>query len=205
MPEREPEAKLQRLDEASAADLFFDWPRWARADQLPPAGDWVTWLLLGGRGSGKTRAGAEWVRAQATGPDPVSPIALVGETMAEAVSIMIDGESGLRAIHPARDRPQLKGNTLHWSNGAEAMVLSASDPDRCRGPQFAAAWCDELAKWPDAEAAWDMLQFALRLGNRPRQVATTTPRPIKLLRRLLADPLTAVSRMKTNDNRKHLA
>jgi len=203
--EHQPESRVQRLDEEAAADLLFDWPSWARAEQLPPPGDWVTWLILGGRGSGKTRAGAEWVRAQATGIKPVSPIALVGETMTEAIAVMVEGESGLMSIHPQRERPRLRGNMLHWPNGAEAMVLSASDPDRFRGPQFAAAWCDEVAKWPDAEAAWDMLQFALRLGERPRQVATTTPRPIKLLRRLLGDPLTAVSRMKTADNRKHLA
>jgi phage terminase large subunit-like protein len=160
----------------------------------------VTWLLLGGRGSGKTRAGAEWVRALATGEPPVSPIALVGETMSEAVSIMVEGESGLLRIHPAHETPTLKGNRLLWPNGAEAQILSASDPDRFRGPQFAAAWSDEVAKWPDAEAAWDMLQFSLRLGARSRQVATTTPRPIPLLKRLLADPLTVVSRMRTDEN-----
>lgn len=167
---------------------------------MPPAGDWVTWLILGGRGSGKTKAGAEWVRAMVTGDRPVSPIALVGETMTEAMAVMVEGESGLLRIHPDVDMPQVRGNKILWPNGAEAFVLSASDPDRFRGPQFAAAWCDEVAKWPDAEAAWDMLQFALRLGDRPRQVATTTPRPIKLLRRLLDDPLTAVSRMRTADN-----
>ena len=199
------EVEIPRLGDAETVELLFDWPRWARPEQMPPAGDWVTWLILGGRGSGKTRAGAEWVRAQATGPKPVSPIGLVGETLAEAIAVMVDGESGLMAVHPPEDRPRLKGNTLHWPNGAEAMVLSASDPDRFRGPQFAAAWCDEVAKWPDAEAAWDMLQFALRLGNQPRQVATTTPRPIRLLRRLLGDPQTVVSRMKTDENRRHLA
>jgi len=160
---------------------------------------------MGGRGSGKTRAGAEWVRQLAMGHDPASPIAIVGETITDAMAVMVEGDSGLLRVHPDVDMPVVRGNRLLWPNGVEAMVLSASDPDRFRGPQFAAAWCDEVAKWPDAEAAWDMLQFALRLGNRPRQVATTTPRPIKLLRRLLADPLTAVTRMKTEDNHKHLA
>ena len=205
LSEPEAEAHVASLDGSVVRERFYDWPAWARPGQLPPAGDWVTWLILGGRGSGKTRAGAEWVRAQATGPHPVSPIALVGETMAEAIAIMIEGESGLLAVHPARERPRLRGGRLLWPNGAEAMVLSASDPDRFRGPQFAAAWCDEVAKWPDAEAAWDMLQFALRLGDRPRQVATTTPRPIPLLRRLLTDPLTAVSRMTTAENANNLA
>jgi phage terminase large subunit-like protein len=201
----EPEKRIGELDQPSAGELMFNWRLWARNEQLPPPGDWVTWLILGGRGSGKTRAGAEWVRAQATGPAPVSPIALVGETISEAIAVMVEGNSGLLRVHPADEEPRLRGHTLTWSNGAQASVLSASDPDGFRGPQFAAAWCDEVAKWPDAEAAWDMLQFALRLGHRPRQVATTTPRPVKLLRRLLDDPRTAVTRMRTADNAHHLA
>jgi phage terminase large subunit-like protein len=193
-------AIVAQLADDEARRLFFDWNEWAQPGQVPPPGDWVTWLILGGRGSGKTLAGAQWVRARATGPDPVSPIALVGETMSEAIAVMVEGESGLMKIHPPSERPKLKGGKVIWPNGAEAMVLSASDPDRFRGPQFAAAWCDEVAKWPNPDAAWDMLQFALRLGQKPRQVATTTPRPIGLLKRLLGDPLTAVSRMKTADN-----
>jgi phage terminase large subunit-like protein len=200
LSESEAHSTVAGLDDDEAVRMFFDWREWARPDQLPPPGDWVTWLILGGRGSGKTRAGAEWVREMATGPKPVSPIALVGETMAEAIAVMVEGESGLLRLHPAGEQPRLSGNRLTWPNGAEATVLSASDPDRFRGPQFAAAWCDEIAKWPDAEAAWDMLQFSLRLGSAPRQVATTTPRPIGLLKRLLADPRTIVSRMKTADN-----
>lgn len=189
-------------DDAIVFREFYNWERWARAEQLAPRGDWTTWLMLGGRGSGKTRAGAEWVRHLASAG--VTPIALVGQTMTEAMAVMVRGESGLLAVHPMGQRPRIRGNVLHWRNGVEATVLSASDPDRFRGPQFAAAWCDEVAKWPNAEAAWDMLQFALRLGDRPRQLATTTPRPIPLLRRLLADPATVVSRMKTSEN-AHLA
>lgn len=185
--------------------LARDWVLWARTDQWPPAGDWTTWLLLGGRGSGKTRAGAEWIRGLATGTAPVSPIALVAETIAEAVAVMVEGESGLLRIHPDADRPALRGNKLVWPNGVEAGLFGATDPERLRGPQFAAAWCDEIGKWPHAEAAWDMLQFGLRLGDRPRQVATTTPRPTPLLKRLLADPLTAVTRMRTSDNAANLA
>lgn len=124
--------------------------------------------------------------------------------MTEAMAVMVRGESGLLNIYPEDDRPVIRGTTVTWPNGVEAFVMSASDPDRFRGPQFAAAWCDEVAKWPDAEAAWDMLQFSLRLGDHPRQLATTTPRPIPLLRRLLADPHAVVSRMRTDDN-KHLA
>ena len=196
---------MARLSDEKVEAKYYGWAKhWARADQLPPKGDWTTWLMMGGRGSGKTRAGAEWVRSLAA--KGVTPIALVGETMTEAIAIMIKGESGLLEVHPDDDdRPVLKGTSLIWPNGVEAIVMSASDPDRFRGPQFAAAWCDEVAKWPDAEAAWDMLQFGLRLGKKPRQLATTTPRPTRLLKRLLADPLTVVTRAKTDDNYKFLA
>lgn len=191
------------LDEASIHEVYWTWPIWAREAQLPPAGDWTTWLLLGGRGAGKTRAGAEWVRGLAAAG--VTPLALVGETMVEAVAVMLEGESGLLRISPAGERPRLRGNNLLWPNGVVGTVLGAADPERFRGPQFAAAWSDEVAKWPQAEAAWDMLQFGLRLGDRPRQLATTTPRPTRLLKRLLADPQTVVTRMTTAENRKHLA
>jgi phage terminase large subunit-like protein len=194
---------VARLSEAQRVALYYDWPTWARAEQVPPPGDWVTWLLMGGRGSGKTRAGAEWVRALAA--DGIGPIAMVSESIVEAIAVMVLGPSGVMAVTPPDERPKLSGATLRWPNGIEAMLLGANDSERFRGPQFAAAWCDEVGKWPNAEAAWDMLQFGLRLGTRPRQLATTTPRPTKLLKRLLADPLTAVTRMTTAENRKHLA
>ncbi|WP_299750874.1 terminase family protein [Devosia sp.] len=200
----EAKAEVDALSDDQVAAKYYGWAeKWARADQLPPEGDWTTWLMLGGRGSGKTRAGAEWVRSLAAAK--ITPIALVGETMTEAIAVMIRGESGLLNAHPDDQRPVLKGTSLIWPNGVEAIVMSASDPDRFRGPQFAAAWCDEIAKWPDAEAAWDMLQFGLRLGDKPRQLATTTPKPTRLLKRLLADPLTVVTQAKTADNRAHLA
>ncbi|WIY53661.1 terminase family protein [Devosia sp. YIM 151766] len=183
---------------------YYCWPRWARREQRPPPGDWTTWLLMGGRGSGKTRAGAEWVRRLAR--RGIAPIALVGETMTEAVEIMVRGESGILAIHPDEERPILRGGSrLVWPNGVEATIMTASDPERFRGPQFAAAWCDEIGKWPHAEEAWDMLQFGLRLGERPRQLATTTPRATRLIRRLLDDEHTSVVRMATQDNWKFLA
>ncbi|PXA98148.1 ATP-binding protein [Nostoc sp. 3335mG] len=184
--------------------MLFDWPFWAFPKQLPPRGDWTTWLLMGGRGSGKTRAGAEWVRTLAR--ERVSPIALVGETMTEALSIMVRGESGIIAVHPDDERPILRGgNRLVWPNGVEAWIMTASDPERFRGPQFAAAWCDEAGKWPRAEEAFDQLQFGLRLGDRPRQLVTTTPRPTKLIKRLLADPQTVTVRITTEENKAQLA
>nr|WP_244404061.1 terminase family protein [Pelagibacterium halotolerans] len=175
--------------------------------QRAPEGDWTTWLMLGGRGAGKTRAGAEWVRELVSGVRPVSPIALVGETMHEARAIMVEGVSGIISVYPVSERPRLDKarGVVVWRNGAEAWLMPANDPERFRGPQFAAAWCDELAKWPKAEGAWDMLQFGLRIGARPRQMVTTTPKPTRLLKRLMADPNTVVTRMKTRANRDNLA
>ncbi len=198
---------LKRLDADGVEEVAGDWVHWARPEQLPPKGDWTTWLLMGGRGAGKTRAGSEWVRALVSETIPVSPIALVGETIAQARAIMVEGESGLLRIGPAATRPKFErsANRLVWPNGAMAELMSGSEPERFRGPQFAAAWCDELGKWPNAEAAWDMLQFALRLGDKPRQLVTTTPRPTRLLKRLLADPRTHVTRMRTAENAANLA
>jgi phage terminase large subunit-like protein len=191
-----------RLQDSELGDIAFNWPIWAMPHQLPPPGDWTTWLLLGGRGAGKTRAGAEWVRGLAE--QGIGPIALVGETMTEADAVMVRGESGVLRVCPSELRPKLAGNVLIWPNGVEAHVLPASDPERFRGPQFAAAWCDETAKWKKAEAAFDMLQFGLRLGARPRQLVTTTPRATKLMKRLMADEQTVITRAKTKVN-KHLA
>ncbi|MDI4666906.1 terminase family protein [Xanthobacter autotrophicus] len=208
---------LNELPEAEAELLLADWALWARPDQLPPdlapcRDPWTTWLVLGGRGAGKTRAGAEWVRGLALGrppfaDQPVGRIALVAETMADVREVMVEGVSGLLAVHPRAERPRWEPTRrrLEWANGAVAQGFSAEDPESLRGPQFAAAWLDELAKWKRAEATFDMLQFGLRLGARPRQMVTTTPRPTALLRRLLADPSTAVTRARTADNAFHLA
>ncbi|SER20151.1 Large terminase phage packaging protein [Faunimonas pinastri] len=193
-------------------DWLFRWSLWARSDQLPPDGDWTTWMLLGGRGAGKTRAGAEWIRGMALGlppfsAAPVGRIALVGETLGDVREVMVDGISGLLAIHPPGERPQWSTSRrrLEWPNGSIAQAFSSEDPESLRGPQFGAAWCDELAKWRYAEETWDMLQFGLRLGDRPRQVVTSTPRPIPLLKRLIEDPATVISRAGTDANREHLA
>ncbi len=206
-PNPDTDSFIAGLSDADVEVLALDWQLWARPEQLPPDGDWTTWLMLGGRGSGKTRAGAEWVRARTKDPELGGPIALVGETMEQARAVMVEGESGLLAICPEAERPRFdrSRNALKWPNGAEAQLMSGSEPDRFRGPQFSAAWCDEIGKWPEAEAAWDMLQFGLRLGGNPQQVATTTPRPTRLLRRLLGDARTVVTRMRTDDNAANLA
>lgn len=202
-PSGEEHAWLRTLDDDEACALFFSWRQFASDKQLPPEGEWVTWLLMGGRGSGKTRAGAEWVRGLAERGE--GPIAIVGETITEAIGVMVRGVSGIMAVTPPWERPRLRDNVLYWPNGVEGVVLGATDPERFRGPQFAAAWCDEVAKWRNAEATFDMLQFGLRLGDNPRQLVTTTPRATKFMRRLMADPTTRTVRMTSADNRKHLA
>jgi phage terminase large subunit-like protein len=191
--------------------LHFDFGTFVLPHQRPPSraqggGDWSTWLILGGRGAGKTRAGAEWVRALAAS-DASARIALVGETEHDVRTVMIEGVSGLLTIHPARQRPQWEPTLrrLTWPNGAVAEAFSAENYESLRGPQFSAAWCDELAKWRHAETAFDMLQFGLRLGERPRQVITTTPRPIGLIRKLVADPATAITRAGTARNAFNLS
>lgn len=146
----------------------------ARDEQLPPrrAKPWRAWLFVGGRGAGKTRAGAEWVKGLALGyrdfaERPVKRIALVGETWADARDVMIEGVSGLLAVHERHERPkwEVSRRRLTWPNGSVAQVFSAEDPQSLRGPQFEAAWCDELAKWRYPQETWDMLQFGLRLEH----------------------------------------
>ncbi len=193
--------------EATGADFGF----LAHDHQRPPeransGRAWTTWLILGGRGAGKTRAGAEWVRGIAL-RDPKARIALIAETENDAREVMVEGVSGLLAVHHHDERPKWTSSRgrLRWKNGAVAQVFTAENYERLRGPQFSAAWLDELAKWRHAEATFDMLQFGLRLGERPRQVVTTTPRPIALLKRLIADPRTAVTHAGTIDNAFNLA
>ncbi|HZL30743.1 MAG TPA: terminase family protein [Pseudolabrys sp.] len=175
-------------------------------------GPWTTWLALGGRGAGKTRLGAEWVRALVHGRAPYAErrfghIALVGESEHDVREVMIEGPAGLLRTSPRSERPRWTSSRLRleWRNGAVAQAFSADDPDSLRGPQFDAAWCDELAKWRYADAAFDMLQFGLRLGQRPRQLITTTPRPLALLKRLVTDPRSAVTRAGTIANAAHLS
>jgi phage terminase large subunit-like protein len=207
---------LSSLSPRELSFLHYDFALWARDDQLPPdaangGGTWTIWLMLGGRGAGKTRAGAEWVRSIATAPlqGAARPprIALVGETLADARSVMVEGVSGLLAVHPDHARPLYEPSRrqVRWANGAVAQLFSAEDPDSLRGPQFSAAWCDELGKWRKPEETWAMLQFGLRLGEAPRQVVTTTPRPTKLIKSLVADPYVAVTRVSTAANAGNLA
>ena len=167
---------------------------------------------MGGRGAGKTRAGAEWVRSMVEGPRPLAPgrasrIAIVGETIDQAREVMVFGESGLLAVSPPDRRPRwIAGRKmLEWPNGATAHVFSAFDPDSLRGPQFDALWADEVAKWKQGQDAWDMLQFALRLGDNPQACVTTTPRNVPVLRDLLDRKSTVMTHATTAANAANLA
>ena len=194
------------LKEREKARLKYHWPLHARDSQLPPPGDWDTWMILAGRGFGKTRTGAEWVRAQVdTGQ--AHRIALAARTLPEAQSIMIEGESGIIEVSPPWNKPiyEPSKRKLTWPTGAHALVFSSHEPDQLRGPQFDAAWCDELAAWEHPAETWDNLSFALRLGRRPRAVVTTTPKPIELIRSLPNSPGVHVTRGTTFDNKDNLA
>mgnify|MGYP002777011141 CR=1 FL=1 len=190
LPEKERFRKLKALRKSEREALRYHWRLWARAAQLAPPGDWRIWLICAGRGFGKTRAGAEWVR-ELVRRQPDARIALVGASLAEARAVMVEGESGLLDTSPPEFAPVFEPSLrrLQWPNGAQAFLYSAAEPESLRGPQHHAAWCDEVAKWENASdramRAWDNLQLGLRLGDRPRIAATTTPRAVPLMRRLL--------------------
>lgn len=200
------ESLVHEIREGKCAGLLDRWRLWARPEQLPPPGEWTTWLYMGGRGAGKTRAGAEWIRARVQNGRG-RRIALVAGTAADARDVMIEGESGLLAVAPAWDRPLFEPSKrrLTWPNGAVATLFSAEQPEALRGPQHDTAWCDELAKWKYLESAWDNLQLGLRLGAQPRQVITTTPRALAALKAIIARSDTVVTRGTSYDNRVNLA
>ncbi|MCW1429161.1 DNA-packaging protein [Novosphingobium sp. JCM 18896] len=183
---------MKRLSEPERDEVPYDWQLRARDSQLPPEGDWRVWLILAGRGFGKTRAGAEWVRSVAEA-DPHARIALVAASLGEARSVMVEGESGILACSPPWRRPEFEPSLrrLTWPSGAQAMLFSAGEPEGLRGAQHSHAWCDEVAKWQNAGgraiAAWDNLLLGLRLGENPRVLATTTPRAVALVRRILSE------------------
>ncbi len=201
------EDRRRRLDELPPAvleALAFDWPTWAREDQALPPGDWITWLILAGRGWGKTRTGAEAVRSWVRqGFDLVN---LIGATADDARDIMIEGESGILAVCPPAERPLYvpSKRCLEWPNGAKSLIFTADEPERLRGKQHKKLWADEIAAWRYPES-WDQASLGLRLGRNPQAVVTTTPKPTKLVKSLAADPSTHVTRGSTYDNQANLA
>ncbi|HEY9021535.1 MAG: terminase family protein [Paracoccaceae bacterium] len=203
---------LDDLTEGELLALPFMFDFWAMPHQLPPEGTWRSWVIMGGRGAGKTRAGAEWVRAQVEGSRPNDSgrcrrIALVGETLDQVREVMVFGDSGILACSPPDRRPEWHATRrmLIWPNGATAQAFSAHDPESLRGPQFDGAWVDELAKWKKGHDTWDMLQFALRLGDDPRVCVTTTPRNVGVLKDLLKMSSTVVTHAPTEANAANLA
>ena len=212
-PREAQENFLSGLTENELIALPWLFEFWALPHQLPPDdSDWRTWVIMGGRGAGKTRAGAEWVRAMVEGDRPEHPgrarkVALVAETIDQGREVMIFGESGILACSPPDREPKWEATRkrLVWPNGAEAHLFSAHDPDSLRGPQFDAAWVDELAKWKKADETWTMLQLGLRLGQHPQQVVTTTPQNVSLLKEILAADSTVMTQAPTAANRANLA
>jgi phage terminase large subunit-like protein len=197
---------LATIPESEAVRLAYEWTFWARQEQLPPEGDWRFWLFRGGRGGGKTRAGAEAIRAAAERGES-RRIALVAPTIMAGRQVMIEGESGLLAICPPWCRPTYEPSRLRltWPNGAVATLYSADNPERLRGPQHDLLWADELCTWRQASYAWDMLLLGLRLGTNPRGIITTTPKPIVLYKQLLADPTVVTTTSPTYANAANLA
>lgn len=205
---------LASLTEAEADELFHDWRFTARPEQVAPDGDWQVWAYIAGRGAGKTRSGAEWVREKVKAG--CSRIALIAPTAGDARDVMVEGDSGVLSVCWAGDKDH-KGNPtgrpvyepskrrLTWANGAMATTYSADEPDRLRGPQHDAGWCDEIAAWNYGQEAWDMFMFGLRLGAAPQAMVTTTPRPIPLLRQIMASANTVITRGSTYANRANLA
>ena len=196
---------VRKLKPAERDEYDYVFSTTAHPGQLPPDGDWRTWLVMAGRGFGKTRAGAEWVRMVADA-DPEARIALVAATFGEARSVMVEGESGLLACCPPARRPVYEPSLrkVTFGNGAQAFLYGANEPEALRGPQHSHAWCDEIGKWPNAHdrasAAWNNLLLGLRLGSDQRVVATTTPRAVPLVRRLIDSDGLAITRGKTIDN-----
>jgi phage terminase large subunit-like protein len=203
LPEATRQAAIDALDIETKAALAYHWPFWARPNQLEPAGDWTYWLILAGRGFGKTRTGSETVRQWIKTCDMVN---LIGATVDDARDIMIEGESGILAVCPDKERPEYKKSErkLVWPNGAVSLIFTADEPERLRGKQHKKLWADELAAWRYQEA-WDQAKFGLRLGDRPQAVITTTPKPVRNVTDLVADEHCVITRGTTYENRSNLA
>jgi phage terminase large subunit-like protein len=204
-----PKEQREKIVESFTADekkaLLYDWHTWGRPNQMTPEWNWRVWLLLAGRGFGKTRCGSEFIRQQVNA-NKAKHIALVAPTAADARDTMIEGESGLMGVFPPDQRPNYEPSKrrITFHNGAIATSFSADEPDRLRGPNHDLAWCDELASWRYPEA-WDMLNFGLRIGENPRVVVTTTPKPITLIKNLIGRDDVHITRGSTFDNAANLA
>lgn len=197
---------MSKLTDEELEVLQYDWSWHGRQNQFEPESNWQYWLLLAGRGFGKTRCGAEWIRDRIES-GKAKRVHLVAPTAADVRDTMVEGDSGILAICPPWNMPVYEPSKrrLTWPNGAVAVLFSAEEPNRLRGPQCDTAWCDEIAAWKYPQETWDMLQFGLRLGDDPKCAITTTPRPIPLVKDILRDPSTAITKGTTYDNASNLA
>ena len=198
-------ATAENLSNEQVRDLLYCWELWSRPEQEWPDGFWRTWLILAGRGFGKTRTGAESVR-QIAEKNPRARIALIAPTAADCRDVLVEGESGLMNVYPPHRRPHFEPSKrkVTFPNGAIGILYSAEEPERLRGPQHHAGWLDEIAVYPAFKDLWSNYKFGLRLGNDPRTIATTTPKPVKFLRELIEEPGTLITRGSTYDNRANL-
>lgn len=206
LPDDQVRAMLSGMTPEEIERLRWDWRTYARPKQLPPEGDWSGWMILAGRGAGKTRTGAEWVRSMVES-GKAGRLALIAETAADCRDVLVEGESGILAISPPWNRPIYESSKrrLTWPNGAIATLYNGTEPDQLRGPQHDGGWLDELAKYRYAQETFDMFLFGLRLGNDPRYLITTTPRPIKLIKALMVDPNVVVTRGSSMENVANLS
>lgn len=195
---------LKSLPDEKLLQLKYNWKYWARHEQLPPLRDWTFWLVNAGRGFGKTRCGAEWIIEQVK--QGFTKIGLIGSTASSVRDIMVEGDSGILTISRPDFKPLYEPSKrkLTWPNGAIAHTFSAEEPNRLRGPQFEKIWADELAVWKYPEA-WDMAKLSLRLGKKPQAVITTTPKPKRVLKELIADKDCVVTGGSTYDNMQNLS
>jgi len=204
LPLEERKKRLASITDKQCEALLYDWEFRARPNQKLPEGNWDTWLVMAGRGYGKTRTGAETVRIWVR-DNPI--IHIIAPTVADVHKVIVDGPAGIMAICPDRERPRLRAKdvTLLFPNGAKALLFSAEEPERLRGPQCYKLWADELAAWRYQQEAWDLAQFGLRLGTNPQAIVTTTPKPTKLVKELRDNPRTYLTRGTTYENRSNLA
>lgn len=204
----ERDALFASLADEEIEELEHDWGFWGRPKQQMPTGDWFGWLILAGRGYGKTRTGSEGIKkwVDESWDNPIR-IAGIAETKGDARDVMVEGDSGILSVFPDDRKPKYEPSKrrLTWPNGTQMFLFSGDEPDQLRGPQFHKAWVDELAKFKYPDEAWDMLEFGLRLGEHPQVIITTTPRPIPLIKTLVTDPDVVITRGSSYENYNNLA
>ena len=214
LPTKQLHKLVSEFSDNECEHFLYDWWFWGRKNQFQPLGNWYCWLVLAGRGFGKTRMGVEWIKTCVEGDSPLKApinaprhIALIAQTQADGRDVIIEGDSGFLANCRASFRPkyEISKRKLVWPNGIVAHLYSADEPDQLRGPQHHLAWGDELAKWKNGEECWSNLLFGLRLGKAPRVMVTTTPRPIPLLNKIISDPATSITKGSTFDNASNLS